>query len=613
MIETTKPHEESTARVGANVLADGRVHLRVWAPRADRVDAVFPSHDRVIPLSSVAGGYHEQTFEGIGHGDRYAFSLDGGPPRPDPASRFQPDGVHAASQIVDTSTLRASVPVWKGVSKRELVIYELHLGSFTNEGTYLAAINRLGELADLGISAVELMPLAQAPGRWNWGYDGVNLFAPRNTYGTPEQLCKFIDACHDRGMAVLLDVVYNHLGPEGNYLREFAPYFSSKYPTPWGEALDFESDAGQDVRQFILQNVEQWIRDYHFDGLRLDAIHFLLDDSPTHILQDIRCKFTQLQNQTGPALHLIGEANVFDESLLSGSSDDYDAIWCDCLMHSVYAQAKPGLQLTNRKYFGGEEMAEVIEHGYLYQAVAGRPQRTTSQDRSQARHPASVYESFIVGLQTHDSVGNHPQGKRLHQLTSIDYQRAAAPLALLSPGIPQIFMGEEVVADCPFPFFVDFSDLALQEAVEKGRAAEYPGQTDAMLPPTAPETFLLSKCDDASKRNTAMYEWYKELLSLRRAALRAGLLSQQNMQASADIENETFRLHYKRDGKYLDVTCRLSRSHTVTDASDLTQAPLPIPATATKTLCSRKRVVAPGSIVKLAPTHAIVVSNLLVD
>ncbi|GAB5402256.1 MAG: hypothetical protein Aurels2KO_04870 [Aureliella sp.] len=548
--------------------------------------------------------------DGMGHGDRYAFSINGGPPRPDPASRFQPDDVHAASQIVDSGTFQFAESSWKGISKRDLVIYEMHLGSFTTEGTYSAAARRLDRLVELGITAVELMPLAQAPGRWNWGYDGVNLFAPRNTYGTPEELAQFVDACHSRNLAVLLDVVYNHLGPEGNYLREFAPYFSSKYPTPWGEALDFESEDGQNVREYILQNVEHWLCDYRFDGLRLDAIHFLFDNSPTHILQDIRKLVTQLQQRTGRTLHLIGEANVFDETLLTGSDDDHDAIWCDCLMHSVYAQAKPGLQLTNRKYNGENELAEVLKHGYLYQAEDGRPRRTTEQDRMQAKHPASVYESFIVGLQTHDSVGNHPQGKRLHQLTSLDYQRAAAPLALLSPGIPQIFMGEEVAADCPFPFFVDFSDPNLQAAVEKGRAAEYPDQPDTMLPPTAPETYHASKCDDPRTHNPEMFLWYQRLLALRTAARRAGVLEHKNMHTEVHLDQQVFEVQYNQGTQFIRVTCRLSRPHAFESHPAGDTFPLSIPADATTVLCSKSSIREPGTTAELSPIHAIVVSNL---
>lgn len=553
--------------LGAIVLAGAGTHFRVWAPSAREVSVQLPLRDQSWPLKRLNTGYHCLTVPGVGHGDRYQFSVDGGPGRPDPASRSQPDGVHAASQVIDLGRFKWSDSGWPGVARRDLVIYELHLGSFTQAGTCLAAIERLDSLERLGITAVELMPLAQSPGRWNWGYDGVNLFAPSNNYGTPEELSQFIDACHSRGLAVILDVVYNHLGPEGNYLREFAPYFSDKYPTPWGEALDFESEMGQNVRHFILQNVRYWMQDYHFDGLRLDAIHFLFDDSPRHILQDIRSVVTELEGMSGRELHLIGEANVFDGDLLAGTEEDYDATWCDCLMHSIYAQAKPGLQLTNRKYFGEHEMSEVLEHGYLYWVEEGRPARATAMQRESALHPPRVYEQFIVGLQTHDSVGNHPQGRRLHQLTSTVYQRAAAALSLLSVGIPQIFMGEEAAYDGPFPFFVDFGDPHLKEAVERGRAAEYPDQQDTMLPPTAESTFQVSKYTDETKCDKAMLAWYRQVLQVRRAAISVDLLTRANMQVESDLEHSVFTVRYEHAGEYLQVTCRLEREHAIPNAA----------------------------------------------
>lgn len=564
--------------LGAIVARGTGTHFRVWAPAAKEVAVQLPSHDQSLTLQRQAAGYHSRTIPGVGHGDRYQFSVDGGPGRPDPASRCQPDGVHAASQVIDPSRFRWSDAGWKGVARRDLVIYELHLGSFTQAGTYLSAIQRLDGLKRLGITAVELMPLAQSPGRWNWGYDGVNLFAPSNNYGTPEELSQFIDACHSRGMAVFLDVVYNHLGPEGNYLREFAPYFSDKYPTPWGEALDFESEMGQHVRHFVLQNVRHWLQDFHFDGLRLDAIHFLFDNSPVHVLQEIRSAVTQLERKAGRKLHLIGEANVFDGELLAGRLDDYDATWCDCLMHSVYAHAKPGLQLTNRKYYGQQEMLEVLKHGYLYWAEDGRPSRATGTHRESAAHRPQVYEQFIVGLQTHDSVGNHPQGRRLHQLTSTAYQRAAAPLSLLSVGIPQIFMGEEAAYEGPFPFFVDFGDPHLQEAVERGRAAEYPEQRDRMLPPTAESTFIASKYTDGTKRDEAMLAWYQQLLQLRRAAIAFDLLKHANMQVDSDLEHSIFTIRYERDDEYLQVSCRLEREHAIRSTSSDCQVETASPA-----------------------------------
>ncbi|HBE66510.1 MAG TPA: malto-oligosyltrehalose trehalohydrolase [Planctomycetaceae bacterium] len=572
--------------LGGHIQSDGRVRFEVWAPHAAVIDVCVPDAEICQTMQAGEHGIHTAMVADVRPDACYGFairkfteatlrSIDPLTDRvlPDPASRYQPTGVHGLSQLTDLCGYPWQDQHYRGVAKRDLVIYEMHIGAFTPEGTYTAAITRLDSLVDLGVTAVELMPLAQCAGRWNWGYDGVNLFAPSNSYGTPQDLCRFIDACHTRNLAVILDVVYNHLGPEGNYLAQFAPYFASRYPTPWGETLDFELQP--QVRRFVLENVVHWLQDFHFDGLRLDAIHFLCDSSEPPITEDIRVLVRRLEAAAGRRLHLIGEANVHDAKLINGSANDYDAIWCDCLMHSLYAHHRPGMQVTNRGYAGGDELSEVLQTGYLYHAENGRPRRTANSIRKS--HSAEVFESFIVGLQTHDCVGNHPAGKRLHQLTSREYQLAAAPLAILSPGIPQIFMGEEEALNHSFAFFVDFTDPWLNDAVTKGRAAEYPDQTDAMLLPIEEATFRASQYPGSGKTDTAgndtsgkdtdmqgtdehIRRWYIWLLSVRRAARE--LLRCKNLTANYDASLELASVDFTDDTERLAIRSRLCREGT---------------------------------------------------
>ncbi len=461
---------------------------------------------------------------------------------------------------------------WQGISKQHLIIYELHLGAFTEEGSFQAAITRLSELSDLGVTAIEIMPVAQSPGRWNWGYDGVNLFAPRNTYGKPDDFRALVDACHACGLAVILDVVYNHLGPEGNYLSDFGPYFTPGKHTPWGEAFNFDGESSEHVRRLVVENAIYWLDEFHLDGLRLDAVHFMLDDSCPDILDDIGRAVNTFQKSVKRKLHLIAESNIYDHGLLSPKEDRpaYDAIWSDCLMHSIYTQALPELKLTHRIYQGGRDLAEALQHGYLYYHNESHPLRHTQETR--ARFSPEDRASFVTALQTHDAVGNHPAGKRLHHLTSKAYQRSAAALMLLYPSIPLIFMGEEVAIDAPFPFFVDFEDPQLQEAVENGRAAEYPQHVWGSSPaPGSIDTFQQSNCNDAALHDQRMKAWYRDLISLRKQGIEEGWLAFDRMASDYDPEHEAFYLRFRDErGGHVCVMARLNHA----PASDVV---IPIP------------------------------------
>jgi len=562
---------------GVTPLPDGRLACRVWAPRCQAIDWVlFPQsatpalatrqHQpswqdlavasagsvsrRVVPLQSLDSANRRGPLAGnfVGLVDDaqaypyYFFRLNGQLLRPDPRSSFQPFGVHGPSQWWDHGVFAWTDHTWRGLSSERLVIYELHVGCFSSAGTYRACREQLPRLRDLGVTAIELLPLAETPGRWNWGYDGVHLFAPKAAYGHPDELKALIDDCHRQGLAVLLDVVYNHLGPEGNYLREFAPYFSPRVQTPWGEALNYSGRQRQPVRQWILDNVRHWLLNYHFDGLRLDAIHYLFDSRQPSIATEIAETVQQVATEVGRTCHCIAETNVFDPTL----PPTYSAQWADCFMHAVYSLGAPDVRLTNRPYQGGDDVAVALRQGFVYQGSAARDyQRQVSPPPADARPASPSHARLVVPLQTHDSVGNHPHGKRLHHLTSVDFQRAAAPLTLLAPSLPQLFMGEEGSVTSPFCFFADFGDPGLRAAVDRGRQHEYPHHAwdDAPLP-SDPAAFFSSRLPDPATWDPVTLHWYRWLLQLRHAGLQAGWLNPATAVWSHTAETLYFRLEY---------------------------------------------------------------------
>lgn len=520
--------------------ASGKTGFSVWAPNSRSVSLELELDQQwtSISMPETVGDCFSTEVDACPEGTKYRFRLDNGQARPDPRSRFQPDGVHGPSAVIDPQQFAWTDSDWHGVSTSELIIYELHIGTFTPSGTYREAIDRLNDLVDLGVTAVELLPLASFPGQWNWGYDGVNLFAPSANYGTPDDLRAFVDAAHARGLAVILDVVYNHLGPEGNYLAEFGPYFSSRHQTPWGDGLNFDGDGNAGVRDHIIDNAVYWLDEFHFDGLRLDAVHAIIDDSRRHILADIRRAVSAYAAITKRSIHLIAETNLYDPTFLNPpdpSVAPYDAIWCDDLMHSIYSLTTPDVRHTQRPYNGGDDIHECLTRGYLYHGLP--------ETRATNHNSAVDARSLVLALQNHDVVGNDPHGRRFHHLTSEEAQMAAAAIVLLSPSIPLIFMGEEWAAAEPFHFFTDFTDDHLREAVVRGRAAEYPAIAGAeSISPVSEHAFHQSRLEHRSNR---MRNWYKRLIEIRRSLRTSHEGSRQMCDIQFDRATSTFALSFK--------------------------------------------------------------------
>ncbi|MCC6509835.1 MAG: malto-oligosyltrehalose trehalohydrolase [Pirellulaceae bacterium] len=457
-------------------VADG-VRWRVWAPRAAKVDLVLldPSDASLVVSHAMQRdlwGYFELTLPDIPSGQRYAYRLDDGPRRPDPCSMWQPDGIHHPSAVYFADTFAWTDEHWKGRRREELVFYEVHVGTFTAEGTLEAMIPRLESLKQLGITALELMPIAQFPGTRNWGYDGAHLFAVQNSYGGPHGLQRLVDAAHNVGLAVILDIVLNHFGPEGNYIGEFAPYYSSRYTTPWGPAFNFDGRDSDPVRDFVLENVWQWIADFHVDGLRLDAVHAMFDNSPTHILSEIKqCADAATQSRGLNGL-IIAESLMNDVRMVrSTASGGYglDAEWNEDFHHALFAY------LTGERHgkyidFGAvQQLPHVLEH--TFQLSGGYSQ--FRRRRWGAPVGDIPGDRFVIGNQNHDHIGNRALGERLSHLLAPDIQRLSASLMLLAPYLPLIFMGEEYGELNPFLFFCSFEDAALIENVRQGRARDY--------------------------------------------------------------------------------------------------------------------------------------------
>jgi maltooligosyltrehalose trehalohydrolase len=514
---------------GAEIAPDGGVHFRVWAPVRRNVEVVFgdKGDEGRLELSPEGDGYFSALAADRGAGTRYRFRLDGEDYLyPDPASRFQPDGPHGPSQVVDPRAYRWSDTTWKGVSLLGQVIYEMHIGTFTREGTWAAAERELPELAAAGITCLEVMPVAEFPGRFGWGYDGVNLFAPTRLYGDPDDFRRFVDKAHQLGLGVILDVVYNHLGPDGNYLKAFAAaYFTNKYKTEWGEPINFDGPDSGPVRDFFASNAAYWIDEYHLDGLRLDATQNIYDDTPDpsqHILAEIgrrmraaaRGRSTIVANENEPQHPRL--VRPLDQGGIG-----LDALWNDDFHHSAMVALTGRNEAYYSDYLGSpQEFVSAVKYGYLYQGQWYSWQGKRRGQPGLEIPPAA----FVTFIQNHDQVANSGRGLRAHQLTSPGRYRAMTALLLLAPGTPLLFQGQEFAASTPFHYFADHNpDLA--KSVEAGRhefLGQFPSLADPLMKefivaPHAPETFERCKLDFSERETHApAYQFVKDLLKLRR-------------------------------------------------------------------------------------------------
>ena len=516
--------KQSDMLFGASPLIKG-VRFRLWAPKQERVSLEL--HDKHFPMIPSTEGWHELVIEQAQVGDHYRYVLADGTMVPDPASRFQPHDVHGPSEVINPYAYQWRDTGWRGQPWHEFIIYELHVGTFTSEGTFQAAEERLDYLRDLGITAVELMPVADFPGKRNWGYDGVLLFAPDSSYGRPDDLKRFIDAAHAREIAVILDVVYNHFGPDGNYLPLYAPIFSETHHTAWGAAVNFDDEQSENVRRFVIENAVYWIGEFRFDGLRLDAVHAIEDDCPVHILADIAAAVRDVALDR--EVHLVLENEGNHASLLARSGDgtplQYTAQWNDDVHHVLHTAATGELSGYYADYLGdAEKLGKALAHGFAFQGevmpYSGQPRGEPS-----ASLPPTGFISFI---QNHDQVGNRAFGDRLMTIAPKAAVRAVAAVYLLAPQIPMLFMGEEWAADQPFPFFCDFEE-PLASAVRNGRRAEFarfpefhdPANLERIPDPTSAETFLSAKldCGQRTSEQREWLEWYRCCLAVRHAQI----------------------------------------------------------------------------------------------
>lgn len=521
-----------------------RGHYALWAPAAEQVEIRLG--DAARPMTRSEDGWFTLPGVAAEPGTRYAFRIDGdGPWIPDPRSLSQPDGVHGPSEVVDLAALRAEAAPWAGADLRGAVIYELHVGTFTpgpdgRGGTLDSAIERLDDLVALGVDAVELMPVATFPGDRGWGYDGVGLYAVHAAYGGPAALARFVDAAHARGLAVLLDVVYNHLGPAGNYLGMLGPYFTDQHETPWGQAVNLDQEGSREVRAFLRAAARQWLVEFGLDGLRLDAVHELQDDSPLHLLAELSLDTLAWQEDTGRPLTLIAESDRNDPltvTPVAAGGLGMDMQWADDVHHGVHAW------ITGERegYYGdfgttevlGRVLPRIFEHAGTYSSFRGQVWGAPVDPAS----PDYDGHSFVTFLQDHDQVGNRATGDRIHASLTPEQHAAAIALILLGPGTPMLFQGEEWATSAPFAFFTDH-DEELGPLVSAGRAEEFAemGWEGTIPDPQARETFTASMLpwdERGEGEHARILEWYRALIALRRAvpALRSGDLADTSVQA----------------------------------------------------------------------------------
>lgn len=503
--------------IGLNFSSEGEAIFYLWAPLVDKIELIINGRIVLNPAKNIYGYWGIAT-DMIKSGDNYSIKINDSDILPDPASLYQPEGVHGPSGAFDLNSFRWEDGDWKGAKSDELIIYELHTGTFSDEGSFRGIENKLRYLKELGVTAIEIMPVAQFPGNRNWGYDGVYPFAVQDSYGGPEALQHLVNLCHNNGLAVILDVVYNHLGPEGNYLNMFGPYFTDKYKTPWGMAINFDDAWCDGVRRYYVENMMMWFRDFHIDALRLDAVHAIRDLSNRHIIQELHETAFRLQEITGRKNLLIGEIDLNDSRFIRPVKKcgyGLDMQWCDEFHHSLHALVTGEKQGYYFDFGNTSQVAKSFNSAYVYDGIYS-PHRKKIFGSKTDEFPGS---KFVVFIQNHDHVGNRMMGDRLSNLVGFEELKILAGAMFVSPFVPLIFMGEEYAANNPFFYFTSHSDEELIELVRKGRAEEFSDfiDGDEVPDPDSKEVFKKSILDFRISGNKKyMLAFYKELIRLKK-------------------------------------------------------------------------------------------------
>lgn len=525
-----------TSKLGAT-WNNGDCEFSVWAPQAHGVEVRLRDTDRTIELEPGSRGYYRSLVADVEPHARYVFRLNRTTERADPASRYQPQGVFGPSQVVDPSSFVWQDQQWRGLQLKDYVLYEVHVGTYTASGTFDELCESIRDLKSLGVTMIELMPVAQFPGARNWGYDGVFPFAVHNSYGGPEGLQRFVNACHCEGIGVVVDVVYNHLGPEGNFLGDFGPYFTDRYKTPWGQAINFDGPQSDAVVRFFIENALYWLESFHIDALRLDAIHGIFDHNARPFLSLLSSAVAELAQRSDRNLYLIAESDLNDPSFLKerkAGGYGLHAQWNDDFHHSLHALQTAEQTGYYRDFGSIADLKTALQYGYVYSG-----QYSAFRQRRHGAPATGIRASqFVVFSQNHDQVGNRGLGERSSSLISFEAQKLSAAVVLLSPNIPLLFMGEEYGELAPFLYFTDHSDAGLGRAVREGRQAEFSSfHVHGTVPdPQSPSTFLQSKLNHSLReqgQHKVLRSLYQELLQLRKTHSSFGDLDAAVIEVSA--------------------------------------------------------------------------------
>ncbi|WP_221393263.1 malto-oligosyltrehalose trehalohydrolase [Dyadobacter sp. NIV53] len=552
----------ATRIIGVNFDKKGQANVVLWAPEVQQAEIVILSLDQSIPLVRKEHGYWTLTTNALKAGELYRFILDGNEQFPDPVSLSQPDGVHGASQAMDITSFEWSDQNWKNHPLKNFIIYELHTGTFTTKGTFACLEDKLDYLIDLGVTAIEIMPVAQFSGDRNWGYDGVFPFCVQNSYGGAESLQHLVDTCHDKGLAVILDVVFNHIGPEGNHLESFGPYFTDKYHTPWGNAINFDDSWCDGVRQFYIENTLMWFRDFHIDALRMDAVHAIKDFSPVHILKEIKEHVDQLMQETGRRYYLIAELDLNDTRFINAIDKGgygMDSQWIDEFHHALRVSSGQERSGYYSDFDGITSLAKSFQDAYVYDGQYSDHRKK----RFGIKASDNPGQQFVVFSQNHDQVGNRMLGERTSELVSPEMQKLLAGAVFISPYIPMLFMGEEYGETNRFQYFVSHTDPELAEAVRKGRKKEFEAfHREGQAPdPMGEETFINSKLQwELTDKEThkTLLSYYTKLIEIRKQQPAIHVLNRKELSVECNVEQKIIILH--RQYKIQDIICLMNFS-----------------------------------------------------